>query len=136
MVIAAGDKSIEGILGSMPAWAVPAIMAQCDGICQSGIRPNAAGDGSSHLGDFESMGQPRALVIGGEYDNLRLPCQPPKGGGVDDAVSISLKTGALRVGLFWNSPLASANGTGSTLAQLCRLPLLCGNPANRSDTTY
>ena len=51
-----------------------------------------------HLGHLEGVGEPGALVVVGEDEDLGLAGQPAEGGRVQDAVAVALEAGAQRVG--------------------------------------
>jgi hypothetical protein len=62
-----------------------------------------------------------ALVVGGEDEYLGLACEPSKSARVENAIPITLKTGAIVVGLLWLRSISATMGEGSGFAERRRL---------------
>ena len=88
------------------------------------LSPTARAHRRGHLGHLEGVGEPGALVVGREHEDLGLPGQAPEGGGVQDAVAVALEAGAERVGLLGEGPFAGAPAAGGALGQGGLLELL------------
>jgi hypothetical protein len=59
------------------------------------VEPKPPRQGARYLGDFERVGEPRAVVIAFvEHEDLRFVLQPPERGRMDDAVAIAAKAAA------------------------------------------
>ena len=89
-----------------------------------------------HLGHLEGVGQPGALVVVGEDEDLGLAGQAPEGGGVQDAVAVALEAGAPGVGRLGRRPggrrRSAAVAPPASQARLGRLPLDRGPGPPRS----
>jgi hypothetical protein len=109
-------KLVQHTLSNMAKGRMPQVMGQGNGFGQVFVQPKGSGDGAGHLGDFQSVGQPGAVVIpnGGEK-NLGLMLQAAERLAVNNAIAISLEGGSQWARGFWMlTPLASpaAHGKG------------------------
>ena len=106
MVEPAVDVDAEGVFAGVATGAVPAVVPQGDGLRERRVQPQHPGHRHRHLGHLERMGEPRALVVVGEHEHLRLARQAAEGSGVEDAIAVAFETGAPRIGLFLHRPVA------------------------------
>ena len=90
------------------------------------MSPIAPGDRAGDLRDLEGVGEPRALVVVGEDEDLRLAGQSAEGGRVEDAVAVALEAGAERVGLLVASALPGAGRLGGERGQVRQIVILAG----------
>jgi hypothetical protein len=73
-------------------------MHQREGLDQIGIQIETRCDGARDLRNLDCVRQPRAKVIGDTMrENLSLILKPAEGAGVNDAVTITLERGAIRM---------------------------------------
>ena len=87
------QQGMQCILARMPERRVTQIMGQRDRLGQFPIQTQSTGNRPRHLGHLNRMGQTRAIIIALVlHENLRLVLQPPKGAGMDDPVTVPLKT--------------------------------------------
>ena len=98
VVEAAVDVRAERVLAGVTARAVTAVVAERDGLGERHVQPERAGDRRGDLGDLERVGEPGALVVVGEDEDLGLAGQPAERAGVQDAVAVALEAGAPRSG--------------------------------------
>jgi hypothetical protein len=113
------------------ARAVAAIMPECDRLGQRDVEPGGASDGGGHLRYFESVGQPGALMVEREDKDLGLASQATKSTRVQDAVAITLETGAQDVRLLWRGPVPGPPGQRGPRGQQELLCLLAGLPGQQ-----
>ena len=102
----------------MASRAVPAVVPEGDGLGEGHIEPTGTGDARRHLGHLQGMGQPGALMVVGEDEDLGLAGQAPKGGGVQDTVAVAFEACAPRVGLLRAEAVAPAPGPGGPGANM------------------
>ena len=91
---------------------MPEVVAEGNGFGQVFVQAQGARNGTPNLRNFEGMGQAGAVVValrGDEY--LCLVGQAAKRLGMDDAVAVTLETGAVRAG--GQGPLPSSGGGGA-----------------------
>jgi hypothetical protein len=62
-----------------------------------------------------------ALVVGGEDEYLGLAREPSKSARVENAIPITLKTGAIVVGLLWLRSISATMGESSGVTERRRL---------------
>ena len=124
----AGHVGVERVLAGVTARAVPAVVAERDGLGQGDVQPAGPGDGRGHLRHLERVGEAGALVVLGEDEDLGLAGQPAERGGVQDAVAVALEAGAPGVGLLGLGPVAGARRAGGPGREQRVLELL-GAPA-------
>ena len=126
----------EGVLAGVPARAVAAVVAEGDRLGERDVEPERPGHRRGHLGHLEGVGEPRALVVVGEHEDLRLAGQPAERRGVEDAVAVALEARAPLVGLLGPGPVAGADGPrgASSPAPRC-LALLAGQPVEPGRST-
>ena len=110
---------------------MPAVVAEGDGLGERDVQPAGPGDGGGDLRHLERVGQPGALVVLGEDEDLGLAGQAAEGGGVEDAVAVALEAGAPRVGLLGpgRSPAPAARvapGASSDCLELLALGAAAG----------
>src|SRR3974377_1330132 len=76
-----------------PAWpngGWPRSCASASASARRSSAPTARGTGAGNLRHLQRVGQPRAVMIALVVDkHLRLVCQPPECGGMDDAVAVA-----------------------------------------------
>ena len=118
VVEAARDVGGEGVLAGVAAGAVPAVVPEGDGLGQRHVEPAGPGDAGGHLGHLEGVGEPGALVVVGEDEDLGLAGQPPERRRVQDPVAVALEAGAPRVGLLGSGAVPGALGLGGARGQL------------------
>ena len=94
------QEGVKRVFARVAPRAVTAVVAEGDGLGQRHVEPAGPGDAACHLGDLERVGQPRALMVLGEHEDLGLAGQSPEGGGVQDPVAVALETGAPRIGIL------------------------------------
>ena len=102
---------------------MPEVVAEGNGFGQVFVQAQGARNGTPDLRNFEGMGQAGAVVValrGDEY--LRLVGQAAKRLGMDDAVAVTLETGAVRAG--GQGPLPSSGGGGARRPAAQRLRFL------------
>ncbi len=107
-------------MASRPVAAVVAY-GDCFGECH--VEPHGAGNCGGDLSNLESVSKARPLMVLGENEDLRLPSKSPKCAAVQDAVSVTFETSALRVGRFRNCSITCTDTSGSTWCQRCILEL-------------
>ena len=107
-----GDVRRQGVLAGVPAGAVPAVVAEGDGLGEGDVEAERPGHRRGDLGDLEGVGEPGALVVVGEHEHLRLAGQAAERRGVEDAVAVALEARPPRVGLLGPGPLARRRPTG------------------------
>ena len=77
---------------------VTQVVRQADGLDQILVAAQGAGDGATDLRDFDGVRETGAIVIAFVVDeDLRLVFQAAEGGGVNDAVAVTLEGGTI----FW-----------------------------------
>ena len=100
VVEAPGHVGVERVLAGVAARAVAAVVAERDRLGERDVQPQRPGDGACDLGHLERMGQPGALMVLGEDEDLGLAGQAAEGGGMEDPVAVALEAGAPLVGLL------------------------------------
>ena len=96
-----GHTFVKRILARVPKGRVPQVMGQRNGLNQIFVQPQRARHGATQLRHLQRVCEPRAKQVAFMVQkNLRFVHQPPKRGGVDDAVAVALKVGARGRGLF------------------------------------
>ena len=85
-----------------------------------------------HLRHLERMGQPRALMVLGEDEDLGLAGQPAEGGGVEDTVAVTLEAGAPHVGLLGHGGGRRRRAPGWRPGRAATPQVLAGGPAQGS----
>ena len=92
---------VESVLAGVPERRVPEVVRQRERLGEILVEAEGAGDGAGDLAYLEGVGEPRAVVVAlMEDEHLRLMLEPPKGGGVDDPVTVALELAARRRGCF------------------------------------
>ena len=93
---------VQRILPRMTERCVPKIVREADRLGQLFVELQCAGGGSGYLRDLERMGQAGSIQITFVVDeHLGLVDQPPKCGGVHDAIAIALIFGSILGGRLW-----------------------------------
>ncbi len=133
VVEAAGHVGVERVLAGMATRAVAAVVAERDRLGERDVQPQRPGDGACDLRHLERMGQPGALMVLGEDEDLGLAGQAAEGGGVEDAVAVALEAGAPLVGLLGARAFAGARGAGGSGREQRRLELLAFGAAAGRD---
>ncbi len=86
----------KGAFTGMAKRGMPKIMRQRDGFRQVFIGPQRPGDGATDLGDFHGVGEAGAVIIALVVnEHLGFIFQSAEGCGMDDAVAVALKNGAV-----------------------------------------
>ncbi len=127
----AAHVGVERILAGMPARPVPAVVPQGDGLGERHIQAARPCDGRGDLGHLERVGEPRALVILGEDEDLGLAGQPAERCGVQNAVAITFEAGPPGIGLFWFGPVTGVRGARRSGCQQRVLERLAFRPPPR-----
>ncbi len=107
------------ILAGMAAGAVSAIVSEGDGFGECDIEAERTGDRDGDLSDFESMSEPRALVVVGEHEHLGLAGQSTERGGVEDAIAVALEAGSERIGFLGNRAMSGTDRSRGEARELC-----------------
>lgn len=112
MPIAVPEKVVERILAGVSEGSVPKVMRQRDGLNQVLVEAKSAGQDASDLGHFEGVTQPsRVVVPGGRNKHLSLAAQASKGVGMNDAITVALKSSADRGLDLRNRPTGARSAT-------------------------
>lgn len=80
VVVTFGKEGVEGVLGGMPTWAMPAVMAQGHRLSQRNVRSDTPGHRDGALGHLKGMGETGSLMIGGVNHHLCLAREAAEGG--------------------------------------------------------
>ena len=112
MVEAPGHVGVERVLAGVATGPVPAVVPERDGLGEGDVEAAGPGDGRGDLRHLERVGEPGALMVLGEHEDLGLAGQPTEGGGVEDAVAVALEAGAPLVGCLGLRPVAGARRRG------------------------
>jgi hypothetical protein len=100
-----GHELVELTLTGMAKRRVAEIMGQGQGFGEIFIETQRACSGPPNLGNFDGMGKPGPVVIALVInENLGLVLQAPKGGGMNDAVPVTLERGPWRALGFSKQP--------------------------------
>ena len=93
--------SAQAILTGVAEGGVAEVVGEGQGFGQILVQRQVAAQGAGDLGDFEAVGEARAVVIALVIDeDLGFVFQPAEGGRMDDAVPVALVAtahGALRL---------------------------------------
>ena len=111
----------QRVFAGMAAGTVAAVVAERDRLDERHVEPQRPPDARRDLRDLERVREPRALVIGGEDEDLRLAGQAAKGARVQDAITVALEAGAHRIGRLVDGTVAGAVRQGGALGQACLL---------------
>jgi hypothetical protein len=77
----------------MTKWGMPQVMSKADGFNRILICTQRSCNGSTHLGDFQSISQTSAEIIAFKiYKNLVFVFQAPEGRYVQNAIPVTLKS--------------------------------------------
>jgi hypothetical protein len=117
MVIAAGDECIEGVLAGMTPWAMPTVVSESDGLGEGNIEPERTSDGCGDLCDLEGVRKPCSLVVVGKDEDLGLSGEATKRWRMQDAVAVTLETGAVLVGFFGDRSVAGTNSESGPIGE-------------------
>lgn len=109
MVIAARDEGIEGVLAGMTSGAVPAVVAERYGLGERNIEPKRTSNGCGDLCDLKGVCETCPLVIVGKDEDLGFAGETAKRRRMEDAVAVTLETGAVLVGFFGNGSVSGTN---------------------------
>jgi len=92
---------VENVFTDMAEGSMPEVMSQADCFSQVFIKVECPGDSASYLGYLQGVGESGYVVVThGSYEYLRLMLEAAECFGVDDAVTVTLKSGANSAGLF------------------------------------
>ncbi len=108
VVVAAFDIWRECVFTGVSAGPVATVMAECNGFGQCHVEPECAGDRHGDLGDLESVGESRALVVLRKHKYLGFASQASERRCMQDAITVAFKARAKRIGLFCDGAVASA----------------------------
>ncbi len=75
VVEASGHVGVERVLAGVATGPVAAVVPERDGLGERDVEPQRPGDGARDLGHLERVGQPGALVVLGEHEDLGLARQ-------------------------------------------------------------
>src|SRR5713101_4577077 len=126
------NRLIERLLAGMPKGRMPQIVGEGDCLGEILIQAQRPRGGPRDLGDFQRVGQARAVVVSfGGDEHLRLVGEPTKRLAVDNAIAVALKTGAQVVLRFGGLPAARGLGQGGPRAEALPFPLF-GELARRT----
>ena len=104
-----GEAVVERALAGMAERRMAEIVRKRQRLGEILVEPERARERARDLGDFERVGEPRAVVIAlVEDEDLRLVLEAAKGGRMDDAVAVAAE-GAAALG----SPAPDGAGRGS-----------------------
>jgi hypothetical protein len=93
--------TIERLLTSVAERRMSDVMDQRQGFDELFIQLKGRGSRAGNLGYFNRMRESTAEMVGVAMGkHLRLPCKAPKGARMDDAIPITLKSGAIGVRIF------------------------------------
>ncbi|MNI77794.1 hypothetical protein D3C73_1341160 [compost metagenome] len=96
---------VEGVLSRMAERRVAEIVDKCDAFSQVLVELQGARQCAGDLGDFDRVSETGAIVIAiGADEDLRLVLEATKGGGVDDAVAVTLELRARQTAIFGKHP--------------------------------
>ncbi len=101
-----GHELVEFAFAGMAKGRVAKIVGQGQGFGQILVKAEDAGNGPCDLGNFNGMGEPGAVVVALViHENLGFMLQAPEGGGVDNAVPVTLESRARRAFGFREQPV-------------------------------
>jgi hypothetical protein len=106
-----------------------AVVTEGDGFGQRAVEAEGIGQRGGHLGDFERVREPGALMIGREDEDLGLAGQAAERRGVEDAVTVPFETGADGVGGLGPGPVTGADGPCRSRSEVSGLDGLTIEPA-------
>jgi hypothetical protein len=78
----------------MSARTMTTIVAKCDGFGESDVETKRSSHRCCDLSDFNSVGQSSALMVVGKDEYLSFACESTKCRRMQNAISISFKTGS------------------------------------------
>jgi hypothetical protein len=110
-------------------------MAERNGFGQRHVEPERSGNRHGDLGNFESVSEPRALVVLRKYKHLGFASQASERRRMQDAITVALKAGAKRIGLFSDGTIASAKRAGGMWCQHGRFECLASITWHQLDAT-
>ena len=85
-------RAVERPLPRMTEWRMAKIVGKRDRFGQILVEPKLPRDRARNLGYFERVCQPRPIVVAlVRQEDLRFVGQPPEGGCVQNAITVSLK---------------------------------------------
>lgn len=111
VVVPTIDEWTECVFACVPAGAVAAVVAEGDGFGECHIEAECARDGRGNLGDFERVGEARALVVIGEHEDLRLAGETAERRGVENAITVAFEARTKCIGFLGPTACSSADGT-------------------------
>ena len=123
-----GKERAQRVLAGVTTGPVPAVVAEGDRLGEGHVEPAGPGHRRGHLGHLERVGEPGALVILGEDEDLGLAGQAPERGGVEDPVTVTFETGAPGIGLLGAVPIPGSHGPAGARYEEGVLALLPGFP--------
>src|ERR1700722_19357339 len=105
VVESAVDEWVQGLFARVAPGSVAAVVSEGDGLGERRIEPDGARDAGRDLGDLEGVREARAHVVIGKDKDLGLAGEAAKGARVQDAVAVTLETGAELVRFFVAGPV-------------------------------
>ena len=108
VVVAAFNILRQRIFAGVSAGPVATVMAERNGFGQRHVEPECAGDRHGDLGDLESVGESRALVVLWKDKHLGFASQASERRCMQDAITVAFKARAKRIGLFCDGAVAGA----------------------------
>jgi hypothetical protein len=116
VVEAALHDLVQHLLARVAEGGVAQVVAHDHGLHQHLVEPERLGDGSTHLGHLEGVGEPGAVVVAlGREEDLGLALEPPEGLAVEQAVPVPLEDRphvVLRLGPGAPAALRRTGGAG------------------------
>jgi hypothetical protein len=106
------DVDVKCFFTSVATGTVATVVTEGDGFGECNVEPKGSSNAGGHLGDFQGVGQPGALVVIGKDTYLSLASEPTKTRCVENAVTVTLKAGAPQIRLFFGGSTTTAVGFG------------------------
>ena len=105
------EAGVERAFAGVAERGVAEIMRQRQGLGEVLVEPELARQCAGNLGNFQRMGQPRAVMIAlVEDEYLRLVLQAAEGGGMDHPVAIAPERAAGAAGRLREQPAPAVVG--------------------------
>jgi hypothetical protein len=91
----------------MTTWTMTAVVTESDGFSEGDVESEWASNRCRNLSNFNGVGESSALMVVGEDKDLGFASKSTKCSRMQNAISISFKTRAQRVGFFGDGSVAS-----------------------------
>jgi hypothetical protein len=102
------EAFVERPLAGMAERRMAEIVGERQRLGQILVESERAGERARHLGDFERVGEPGAVMVAlVEDEDLGLVLEPPERGGMDDAVAVAAEGAAACAGRLRMEPPAA-----------------------------